>query len=66
MPDISQWIAADLGTPFFAVEKTISLLKSGATVPFIARYRKEATGSLDEIQIAAIRRSWLQFEEPPA
>ncbi len=63
MSDISQWIAADLGTPFFAVDKTISLLKSGATVPFIARYRKEATGSLDEIQIAAIRRLWLQFEE---
>ncbi|MDR0438148.1 MAG: RNA-binding transcriptional accessory protein [Bacteroidales bacterium] len=37
------------------VEKTIELLESGATVPFIARYRKEATGSLAEVQILAIR-----------
>lgn len=37
------------------VEKTIELLEGGATVPFIARYRKEATGSLNEVQIAAIR-----------
>ena len=36
------------------VEKTIELLESGATVPFIARYRKEVTGSLNEVQIAAI------------
>lgn len=36
-------------------EKTIELLQQGCTVPFIARYRKEATGSLDEVQIAAIR-----------
>ena len=32
-----------------------SLLEGGATVPFIARYRKEATGELDEVQIAAVR-----------
>lgn len=63
MPDISKWISADLGIPTFAVEKTITLLKGGATVPFIARYRKEATGSLDEVQISSIRRGWLQFEE---
>lgn len=37
------------------VENTIALLDQGATVPFIARYRKEVTGSLDEVQIAAIR-----------
>ena len=37
------------------VEKTIELLEGGATVPFIARYRKEVTGSLNEVQIAAIR-----------
>lgn len=37
------------------VEETAKLLEAGATVPFIARYRKEATGSLDEVQIAAIR-----------
>ncbi|MEO6902594.1 MAG: Tex family protein [Bacteroidia bacterium] len=37
------------------VNSTISLLDEGASIPFIARYRKEVTGSLDEVQIAAIR-----------
>lgn len=37
------------------VAATIALLQDGATIPFIARYRKEATGSLNEVQIAAIR-----------
>ncbi len=41
--------------PARQVEETAKLLEGGATVPFIARYRKEATGSLDEVQIAAIR-----------
>ncbi len=40
-----------------------SLLKEGATVPFIARYRKEATGSLDEVAVAAIRDRLDQLEE---
>ena len=37
------------------VDSTVSLLEEGATVPFIARYRKEATGSLDEVAIASVR-----------
>jgi uncharacterized protein len=37
------------------VRKTIDLLDEGATIPFISRYRKEMTGSLDEVQVAAIR-----------
>ncbi|MDP3481214.1 MAG: Tex-like N-terminal domain-containing protein, partial [Desulfoprunum sp.] len=37
------------------VSETAALLENGATVPFIARYRKEATGSLDEVVITAIR-----------
>jgi protein Tex len=37
------------------VNETVSLLDEGATVPFISRYRKEVTGSLDEVQVAAIR-----------
>ena len=45
------------------VEKTIELLEQGATVPFIARYRKEATGSLNEVQIAAIRDLLLRLRE---
>jgi uncharacterized protein len=45
------------------VEKTIELLEQGATVPFIARYRKEATGGLNEVQIAAIRDLLLRLKE---
>ena len=37
------------------VSTTIELLDEGATVPFISRYRKELTGSLDEVQVAGIR-----------
>ena len=44
-------------------EKTIALLDEGATVPFIARYRKEKTGSLDEVQIAAIADEYHRFLE---
>ena len=48
-------IANEIGVRDFQVQNTIHLLKEGATVPFIARYRKETTGSLDEVQISAIR-----------
>lgn len=41
--------------PVRSVTQTLLLLAEGATVPFIARYRKEATGGLDEVQIAAVR-----------
>ena len=50
-----QQIANELGIRDFQVQNTIGLLLEGATIPFIARYRKEMTGSLDEVQIAAIR-----------
>ena len=45
------------------VKSTVELLEQGATVPFIARYRKEATGSLNEVQIAAIRDLLLRLKE---
>lgn len=48
-------IANEIGVRDFQVQNTIHLLKEGATVPFIARYRKEMTGTLDEVQISAIR-----------
>lgn len=48
-------IAKELSVPVMQVAATAKLLGDGATVPFIARYRKEATGSLDEVAIAAIR-----------
>ena len=45
------------------VRKTIALLDEGATIPFISRYRKEMTGSLDEVQVAKIRDMRDQFLE---
>jgi len=48
-------IAEELRIRPIQVAATADLLTDGATVPFISRYRKEATGSLDEVQIAAIR-----------
>ncbi len=48
-------ITSNLGIPTNKVKKTIELLEGGATIPFIARYRKEMTGSLDEVQIADIQ-----------
>ncbi|MGA0406891.1 MAG: Tex-like N-terminal domain-containing protein, partial [Limisphaerales bacterium] len=53
-------IAAETGLPLRAVEATARLLAEGATVPFIARYRKEATGSLDEVAITTIRDRFQQ------
>ena len=48
-------IAGELQVSERQVEATVQLLDEGATVPFIARYRKEVTGTLDEVAIAAIR-----------
>ncbi|NBQ25092.1 MAG: RNA-binding transcriptional accessory protein, partial [Verrucomicrobia bacterium] len=56
-------IAAETGLPLRAVEATARLLAEGATVPFIARYRKEATGSLDEVAITTIRDRFQQLAE---
>ena len=54
-------IATELGARPAQVSSAVDLLDEGATVPFIARYRKEATGELDEVQIRAIeeRRAYL-------
>jgi protein Tex len=48
-------IAEELSVKVKQVTDTVELLDEGATVPFISRYRKEVTGSLDEVQVAAIR-----------
>ena len=47
-------VAERLGLPATSVKGAAELLDEGATVPFIARYRKERTGSLDEVQIRAV------------
>ena len=52
--NITKKIAEELQLPLRSVENTLSLLEEGCTIPLIARYRKERTGTLDEVQIAAI------------
>ncbi|MDD2633514.1 MAG: Tex-like N-terminal domain-containing protein, partial [Bacteroidales bacterium] len=48
-------IAEELGITENQVKSTLMLFAQGDTIPFVARYRKEATGGLDEVQLAAIR-----------
>ena len=54
MKQIAEIIASTLGLRVEAVGNTLTLLEEGCTIPFISRYRKERTGGLDEVQIAAI------------
>ncbi|WP_131536363.1 Tex family protein [Pedobacter nototheniae] len=56
-------IASELKVAEKQVTATIDLLDEGATVPFISRYRKELTGSLDEVQVAAIRDRMQQLRD---
>ncbi len=56
-------IAEELGVSTAQVNATAELLEADATVPFIARYRKEATGSLDEVAITAVRDRLSQLKE---
>jgi len=56
-------IAQALSISLRRVESTIELLDSGATIPFIARYRKEATGELDEVQIGDIQDLLKKYKE---
>jgi uncharacterized protein len=56
-------IAEELGIRLEQVKASSGLLADGASVPFIARYRKEATGSLDEVAIKTIRDRMAQLEE---
>ena len=55
MEEFSQMIAAELKLPAHRIDNTLKLLQGGATIPFISRYRKEATGGLDEVQIGDIQ-----------
>lgn len=56
--DLMNWVAKETEIAANTVKKVIDLLGEGNTVPFIARYRKEVTGSLDEVQIKAIQDKW--------
>jgi uncharacterized protein len=56
-------IAKRLGLQEWQVENTIRLLDDGATIPFISRYRKEMTGSLDEVQLMHIKDEYERLKE---
>ena len=63
MTDFSTIISSRIGVAATQVAATISLLNENATIPFIARYRKERTGSLDEVQISQIADEYHRFLE---
>ncbi|WP_050901092.1 Tex family protein [Lentibacillus jeotgali] len=56
--ELEQWVANETDVKPATVKKVIALMDEGNTVPFIARYRKEATGGLDEVQIKLIQDKW--------
>ena len=56
-------ISAEMNLDAAQIKSVAQLLEDGATVPFIARYRKEATGSLDEVAVSAIRDRLTQLQE---
>jgi uncharacterized protein len=62
-PEILVHVAQTINVPVKGLLATIELLDEGATVPFIARYRKEVTGNLDEVQIRSTEEKLLYFRE---
>lgn len=61
--DFHRMISAALGISERQISQTLGLLEDGATIPFISRYRKEATGGLDEVQIEAIQTQYEKLSE---
>lgn len=62
-PVLVRLVSEQLDLPLRKVESTLKLLEEGATIPFISRYRKEATGSLDEVQISEINNAFKKLSE---
>jgi len=62
-PELLIHVAQSLQVPMKGLVATMELLDEGSTVPFIARYRKEVTGNLDEVQIRAIEEKLLYLRE---
>ncbi|MGQ1784181.1 MULTISPECIES: Tex family protein [unclassified Saccharicrinis] len=60
---ISQIIATELQLQLKHVNNTIELLEEGATVPFISRYRKERTGTMDEVNVALVKERYEKLQE---
>lgn len=66
MKNYAALISEELGLTEQQVKNTLELLESGATIPFVARYRKEVTDSMDEVQIAAVRdlhAKWVELDK---
>ncbi len=63
MKNIAQQISTDLNLNFSFVRNALNLFEEGSTVPFIARYRKEKTGSLNEIQLREIFEKFTYYSE---
>ena len=61
--DIASAVAKELALPLTKVTATSELLADGNTVPFVARYRKEVTGNLDEVQIRDIQAVTKRLED---
>ena len=62
MPTILSYLKSQTNLPESSIKNTLQLLEEDATIPFIARYRKERTGNLDEVQIGDIVKFKEQFE----
>ena len=62
-PELLVHIAQTLNLPLRGIVAVIELLDDGGTVPFIARYRKEATGNLDEVQVLSIEEKLAYFRD---
>ncbi|MBL8747977.1 MAG: hypothetical protein JNK78_02380, partial [Planctomycetes bacterium] len=60
---VSARIAQELGVRTEQVSTTVALLDEGSTVPFIARYRKEATGGLDDTQLRTLEERLVYLRE---
>ncbi|WP_148631241.1 Tex family protein [Bacillus sp. E214] len=60
--ELVQYIASELSVKGSQVSNVLALLEDGNTIPFIARYRKEMTGSLDEVEIRTISERWTYLD----
>lgn len=56
--DLLQWVSKETDVKTHTIQQVINLLDEGNTVPFIARYRKEMTGGLDEVKIKSVQDKW--------
>ncbi len=61
--DPVQFLAGKTGIEPEYIRNLIALTEEGATIPFIARYRKERTGNMDEVKIAELREMYCRFQE---